>query len=169
VKLTLTLKRTSGFLPSELITFTNLPVLHLLGHSYAPPNGTSLTNSLGGIPIAVRNILTDSWHAMHAPPGGNWPFEGTGTGGYCVELELPTHPPGVMADIVEVANEAGNVLTAPDLGMENARTCIEYLQVDPTDRTEYGNVTAVTSPAKYLNVTVAVQKTRTVEFLVNPQ
>jgi hypothetical protein len=135
VKLTLTLKRTSGFLPSELITFTNLQVLHLLGDRYAPPNGTSLTNSLGGIPIAVRNMLTDSWHAMHAPPGGKWPFYGPGS--YCVEVELPTHPPGVIADIVEVANEVGNVLTAPDSVGPNARTYIEFIHVDPTSRGKY--------------------------------
>jgi hypothetical protein len=162
VRLTLTLKRTSGFLPSELVTFTNLPVLLLNRGSYAPPNGTSLTNSLDGIPIAVRNILTDSWHRMHEPSGWN----------YCVEAELPTHPPGVIADILEVASDAGNVLTAPDsLGPYGPypRTSIEYHQDDLTSRTKYGNVTAVTSPAKYLNVTVAVQKTHTVEYLVKPQ
>jgi hypothetical protein len=153
------LKRTSGFLPSELITFTNLPVLRLNGPSYAPANGTSLTNSLDGIPIAVRNILTDSWHRMHEPWGGN----------YCVEADIPTHPPGVVADILEVATDAGNVLTAPDSVGPYARTFIEYHQDDLAPRIKYLNVTAVTSPAKYLNVTVAVQKTRTVEFLVKPE
>jgi beta-lactamase regulating signal transducer with metallopeptidase domain len=158
-RLTLTLKRTSGFLQSELVTFTNLPVLHLGNYSYAPANGTSLTNNLGGIPIVLRNTLTDAWHQRHAPWGGT----------YCVEVELPTHPPGVIADIVEVANEVGNVLTAPDSVGPNARTYIEFIQVDPTSRGKYLNVTAVTSSATYLNVAVAVQKTRTVEFLVKPQ
>ena len=144
VRLTLTLKRTSGYPASELVTFTNLPVL-LLGPSYAPPNGTSLTNSLGGIPIAVRNIMTDTWHQRHASLRG----------AYGVELETPTHPPGVIADIVEVATDAGNVLTPPDSVGPYARTYIEYHQ---------GPAPA----AKYLNVNVAVQKTRTVEFLVRP-
>ena len=142
VRLALTLKRTSGFPASELVTFTNLPVLQLFG-SYAPANGTSLTNSLDGIPIVVRNMMTDVWHKFHSP----WP------GAYGVELDVPTHPPGVIADIVEVTTDAGKVLTAPDSVGPNARTYIEYDQGP--------------SP-KYLNVTVVVQKTRTAEFLVKP-
>jgi len=50
-----------------------------------------------------------------------------------------------------------------------ARTFIEYHPDDFPSRIKYGNVTAVTFPAEYLNVTVAAQKTRTVEFLVKPQ
>ena len=143
IKLKLTLKRNSGFLPSELMTFTNLPVLPLIG-SYSPANGTTLTNRLNGIPITVRNILTDSWHARHAPRGG-----------YAVELVLATQPSGVVGDILEVSTDAGDVLTTRDTVNPDPNTYIEY------DR-------GLPHPAKSLNVTVAVQKTRTVEFLVKP-
>ena len=141
LRLKLGLKRVSGFSAAELITFTNLPVPRM-GVFFVPINAIVLTNVVGGVTVEVMNFRNrGSDHADLEPQS--------------LSAELPGNPPGLAVEIVEVATEKGEKWTgSPDAASSSSM----FLW----------NIVSGNGGAKYLNVTVAVQKERFVEFLAKP-
>jgi hypothetical protein len=155
LRLRVEFKRASGFPAADLITFSNLPVP-------APnaTNGTTLTNVVHGIPIRVRNFLTGPVAAQ--PNFINW---GAPSTPYRVEVELPAafndadpsyadSPPGMAVDPLEATTDTGEKLELQGrLDGNQFRRRI---------------LSSVPPGAKTINITLAVQKTQTVDFFVKP-
>ena len=105
-------------------------------------NGVTLTNMVHGIPLLMRNFANQSAGSS------------AGTGRFCFEIELPSPESGLVVDLVGITTDTGD----------------ELQYVNPR---EYGhfrsfNFSAIPGGAKSVNVKLAVQKLRTVEFFVKP-
>ena len=138
VRLKLQLKKASGFVAADLITFSNMP----LSASAVQPatTGISVTNFAGTVPVVLRNYVTGQvgWQPG-SPPGPYW-----------LELEPPAATNDLAVDFVEVMTDTGQ---RPREGARGGNW------------QEYKTVPAGT---KSLTVTIAVQKKRHVEFLAKP-
>jgi hypothetical protein len=146
LRLHVELKRFSGFPPSDLIIFTNLPLP-------APnvANGAALTNTAHGIPIVVRNFSTEQ---SAAKPGMISFRSGEPTGPYWVEVEIPVPLAGEAVDFVKTATDAGET--------------VDYQSGNDSGQFRRRSFRSLPANAKSLNVTVAIQKLRTVDFFVKP-
>ena len=103
-------------------------------------NGVLLTNLAAGMPVVWRNYRRD-----HNAPAF-WPYQ--------VGVALPTQPRDVEVDIVDITTDSGETLAHNDS------------RWSPDE--EVWSIVTLPPNAKYLNVTVAVQKLRSVEFTVKP-
>ena len=138
-RLRLGLKRTSGIPAEDLITFSNLPAKSGTRHM-------AVTNIVQGIPIVVRNYQRD----MVTRDGS-----GHVTGPCVVEIELPNPSSEVAVDLVDIRADSGEKMEIGWWRVQNNN----YYSLD------FQKVPAGTQT---LNVTLAVQKPRTVEFFVKP-
>ncbi len=139
VRVRLALKRTFDRPTEDLVTFHNLPI-----NRPNATNGTALTNLVQGVPIRMRNF----------PDQSSGSSATAGPGRYCFELELPGPQSGLVVDLVGITTDLGD----------------ELRYVNPR---EYGtfrsfNFSALPAGAKSVNVKLAVQKLRTVDFFVKP-
>ena len=141
LRLSLTLKRVSGFTATELVRFTNLPVLKT---GLGATSGTSLTNLMMGIPLVVENFGGPVYVHGTVVPGPYW-----------VNVKLPDDPPAMAVDIVEMVTDTGEKLSYSGLWRS-------------TPRSSMWNFQSLPDGAKFVNVTVAVQKERFVEFVAKP-
>jgi hypothetical protein len=129
-RLKLTLKRSRGYNPEELVTFTNVPVPTL-----GPTNAVFVTNRIHGMPVALT-----VWQPTAQETA--------------ITVELPDKPAGKAVDFVELSADAGRKLTG--------------YSVSRSDYWSANLVSSIPSNVKTVNITWAVQKTHTVEFLVKP-
>ena len=140
-RLKLELKRKAGFPPEDVTTFGKVPV---------PAAGTISTTPIMNMAGGMRVVLTKF--------GGNGAIIAYGLttqiGGAEIEVELPDHPEGVTVDLVKLTTDAGDELKATR-----------------NDWSPFGHIfhlPAIPTNAKTVDLTLVVQKTRTVEFLVKP-
>jgi hypothetical protein len=141
VHLRLELKRTSAWPTSDLVTISNLPI-----NAPNATNGTTLTNWAYGKPIVARNFFTkELFHFRGAPAPGP----------YFMEIDLPDLGPGMTIEVVKITMDKGELPGAGAglVGMETFRRW---------------DFRSLPTGARSFNVTLAVQKPRTVEFLVKP-
>jgi hypothetical protein len=143
IRLKVWLKRTAGLAGHELITITNLPV-----PKANAINGVILTNTVGGHKLLVWNL------GKPAPSMGMMFSDGRPTGPYEIALVLPDHPGDVIAEWMNVETDTGQ-----DFKAYGSRSTAEG---------QSRSYDSMPTNARYLNVTVSVQKMRTVEFLVKP-
>jgi hypothetical protein len=153
LRLKLGLKRISGFPAADLTAFIGLPALNdSLGLGFET-NGTSLTNLVNGISVVVMNFqrITSVVYNHRPTPGPYW-----------VTADLARHPPGVSVVIVAVATDAGMKLTPSQSDQDEPGA-------NPLSPSlSWWSFEFLPAGAKFLNVTVAVQKERSVEFLAKP-
>lgn len=133
-------KRATGFPAGDLLVFSNLPVSPILSRGSLPANPYSVTNYLAGIPVIVSNY---SPRNSGGDPPGRMPH-------WLVELNgLDGRLSGQVVGIVAVMSDGGEPMAQTKV------PAYWYIESMPTN-------------AKYLTVTVAIQKPRSVEFLVKP-
>ena len=137
-RLKFTLKRVAGFPDADLVMFSNL-LLPTPGPG--PAVGSSLTNVVGGITVVAANS-----------EGNN----GVTGERYLIEAELPGRPPGMRVDIMDVVTDTGEKLNSSALNSTSSY---------PVSTWQFLHAPI---GAKSVNVTVAVQKERVVEFLAKP-
>ncbi len=145
IRLKVWVKRTAGFASNEVITVTNLPV-----PKANATNGVTLTNMVGGHKLLLWNF------AKPAAPTTGPPrvYTGPPVGPYEVDLALPDHPSDVIAEWRKVETDTGENFMIFGSG--------------PTPEGQARYYNSMPADATYLNVTISVQKMRTVEFLVKP-
>ena len=140
-RLKLNLKRTRGRDPEEVVTFKNVPL---------PPIGATnvvlVTNIIHGVPI----VLKQEFRRQANTPALNLP-DGSETR---ITVELTSHPAGVGLDFVGMVANTGWSLPAYSERQSDFLNEIR-LNFIPTDATT-------------VDITWAVQRLRTVEFLVKP-
>ena len=141
-QLKLELKRAEGFDPADVVTFKHVPV---------PPPGTNdysnrMTNSVGGVQIVITGFERQSQLRR---------ISGTSLVNLinALQVELPGKPGGIAVDVLSVTADSGADVQGLlyDLGSSYAL-----------------NFTSLPANATNLDVTLLVQKTRTVSFLVKP-
>jgi hypothetical protein len=137
------LKRRSGFASNELVTFTNVPL-----PKPSATNGTTLTKQVSGSSVQLRNFWSPSQRVS---------LEGLAMDSGSLTVSLPGSPEGMVADFVSETTDTGEKFQFPGFGTHSS----------PSEAVSFG--WKIPPQAKFLNVTVAVQKMRTVEFLVKPQ
>lgn len=140
------LKRSAGFGEGELAVFKRIPV--------ASPgtNQVRLTNMVGGIEL----VLTETTMAVSYsnPPGGP---SGRSSGyEYQIQLEIPGKPAGMAVDLLSADTDEGTV--NPMMSFSDDGYAYEAILMDRDSSAQATN----------MNLTFAVQKTRSVEFLVKP-
>ena len=147
-RLKLEFKRTSRFTPDEIVTLKNVPV---------PPMGTTNKIPIAKVFGGVKLVLTE-FQRKGAGTNASWrglsfavmyPFPET-----LIRLELPDKPEGVAVDFLKVTTDTGERLGLKVNGWEPFR--------------RLGGFTFIPTNAQSVDITLAVQKTRTVEFLVAP-
>ena len=142
LRLKLSLKHLSSFPTTDLVTFTNLP---LLPSTPGTTNGTALTNVMDGIPVVARNFAQDPAWAGAQP-------------GYCrVEVEAS----GAAVEVVDMVTDTGDKMTHREEGSPLAPS----LMPPPALRI----LSPIPAGAKFVTITVAIEKERVVEFLVKPE
>ena len=120
--------------------FTTFTNLPVFPLASGSTNGTSLTNLVGGSPIILRNYETSLFWRGPAP------------GPYWVSVDVPGLASGTAVDIENVTTDTGENIAGNASGWSQL----------------WRNYRSMPANAKFLNVTVAVQKKRYVEFLVKP-
>jgi hypothetical protein len=139
-RLKLEFKRASGFAPEEIVTFKDVPV-----PAVGTTNYPGLTMTAGGIRVVLTKFVR--YPNIIANAGGMYDEVSQ------VTFELPGKPKGVAMDFLEMKADAG----------EAEKYGSEFL--------DFGYVVCVESipaNAKTMDFTFVVQKTRSVEFLVQP-
>jgi hypothetical protein len=141
-RLMLTLRRFRGYDSEEVLTFTNVPVPAL-----GATNTLFRTNSIHGVPVVLKQEF------IREPDRAPVVLRGSMSATHVV-LELVNHPDGFVVDFVQLnadtgwkPRESSNRQTTNSAGV--------YLFSIPAD-------------VRTLDLTWAVQKVRTVEFLVKP-
>jgi hypothetical protein len=139
-RLKLEVKRAVGFAPEEVVTFKNVPV-----PAVGATNATTITKKVGGIQIVLtkfarRPNITMNALGMYEMTSQIW-------------VELPRKPAGVALDFLKMTTDAGEAEQygsgTPEFGY------VVYVKTIPTN-------------AQTVDLTFVVQKTRVVEFLVQP-
>ncbi len=143
LRLRVYLKRRSGFASNELVTFTNVPL-----PNPSSTNGTTLTKQVGGSSVQLRNF----WG-----PSQRESLDGLAMGSGSLAISLPGSPEGMVVDFVSETTDTGEKFQFPGFGTHRS----------PSEALSFG--WKIPPQAKFLNVTVAVQKMRVVEFFVKPQ
>ena len=139
-RLKVELKRTNGFAPTELVTFKSVPILPL-----NTTNSIWITNTVGGLQVRLEEHRREGWWKL-----GDYPK---------FRLEAPD---GFIADVIQVTTDAGEELDGGG-GFEYTNGTVAWpLQPFISVRIR------PTNTVNTLNITWAVQKTRTVEFFVKP-
>ena len=143
LRLKVYLKRRSGFASNELVTFANVPL-----PKPSATNGTTLTKQVGGSSVQLRNF----WE-----PSQRESLDGLAMGSGSLAISLPGSPEGMVVDFVSETTDTGEKFQFPGFGTHRS----------PSEALTFG--WKIPSHAKFLNVTVAVQKMQVVEFFVRPQ
>ena len=132
-------KRSKGFTTNEMLTFTNVPIPAFRATNFVP-----IIQSVGEIKIRIIRLIRDPLMAAGV----------TSALGPSVQivLDLPDQPAGVVADIVDVNTP---------LGRPNPVTALSGSANGPIFNSLPAN-------AGTMDITVAVQKPRTVEFYLKP-
>ena len=139
-RLKLELKRSAGLEPDELIVFRNVPVPEL-----GATNKPSVTNMVGGMEMDLTeferlpNITGNSWNSDQASD---------------IHAHHSTLPKDMSLDFVSVETEDQQKIEVVSQSWSENNYDI-WLKAIPTNATR-------------LNITYALQKTRTVEFMVKP-
>ena len=141
-RLKLELKRKAGFRPEDLTTFSKLPVPSLGATNTAP-----ITNMVGGVKV----VLTE----FRQVPAGQALGVNSRTTVQEIKVELPDPLKGVMVDLVKLTTDDGDQITTMGLGWN-------------PDQQTFSSVQLIPSNTKTVDLTLAVQKTRSVGFLVKP-
>lgn len=141
-RLKLTLRRFRGYDPEELVTFTNIPV-----PAVGATNTVFQTNLIHGVPIVLRQEFT------REPDRTPVVLRGADSATHVI-AELLNPPDGFVVDFSQLKADTGwtprersNRLTT------NSATAFLY---------------SIPADARTMDISWAVQKTRTVEFLVKP-
>jgi hypothetical protein len=145
-RLQLVLKRKSGFAPAELVTFKNVPLFD--------PDTTNtlyLTNATGGIPVVLRDYVLET-------QSGYEPWFDRGRPKFRVETADGLD--GVSFDFVQMTTDEGRKAVAEEIVLRDPSR--------PTIVCRHVVLRSIPAAVKTVDVTWAVQKTRTVEFLVKP-
>ena len=145
IRLKIWLKRTAGFSKAEVLSFTNVPI-----PSSSATNEIATTNRVGEFEVELRNDAWKRYRGIMVPKGG-----GLVMGSYGFGLAVPHGTATVMAEFLKVTTDTGEELH------DYARAW--------DDKGELRFFGSMPANAKSLNMTVSVQKLRTVEFLVKPQ
>ena len=145
-RLKLELKRKSGFSLAELVTFSNVPLLRS-----GATKALCLTNAGGSAQI----VLTESLGGLDTPE---------------FRIQIPNGPDGVSLGFVQMTTDAGAEANADEITVARLNSAGFH---DATGA--YRCVRLARFPAgvgqasvRTVDITWAVQKTRTVEFLVKP-
>ncbi len=139
-KLSLELKRSSGCAPNELVTFKSVPIPPL-GNSNAAP----IVNTAGGIHL----MLTSFVRRPNITTQEALPLDFATK----IRIELPGKPKGVAIDFVDMTTDTG---PAERYGYSASEFAYNLF------------VNSIPTNAHTIDITFAVQKTRSVEFLVKP-
>jgi hypothetical protein len=138
-RLRLEIKRASGFAPEEFVVFKNVPV---------PPMGSSndipRTNDTSGVQLVLTRF-----GRSEAETNSN-----VISSSASIYVDLPSRSAGVAVDVIKVITDSGQALRVFGGGWHEANPSM-VLQSIPTN-------------AQTVDITMVVQKTRTVEFLVKP-
>jgi hypothetical protein len=139
-RLKVTFKRPVGFIPEELVAFTNVPV---------PAMGTTNKMRVIKTTAGVQVVLTEFVLNPCTVPN---PLGGFSVGGW-IRFELPSKPEGAALDFWKLKTDAGTAV---------------YDTGNPLDFSYTLYLKSISANTKTVDVTMAVQKTRSVEFLVKP-
>jgi hypothetical protein len=154
-RLKLEFKRKSGYAPEELVTFTKVPLLR--------PEATNtilLTNRVGAVQVVLKETRSQQR-----------------SGGHEFRLALPDKLEGWPANFVKLTTNTGEhaetVDVIPMWSMEGWRPAFPIPVADkfPSGillRSTLYILTTIPADVQTVDITWAVQKTRTVEFLVKP-
>ncbi len=143
LRLKVFLKRALAYVPTEdFVTFTNVPLPAPFATS-----GTTLTKKVKGSSVQLRNF----GYPQQISTSGS---SASAMGSHQLVVALPEHPEGWVVDFASVTTDAGN----PSWYKNHRSSQSEVLRT----------FDAIPANAKYLNVTVAVQKMQVVEFYVKP-
>jgi hypothetical protein len=140
-RLKLEFKRASGFAPQEVVTFKNVPV-----PAMGTTNYPGFTKKAGGIKV----VLTEFARRPNLTIVGGGLYSMT----TYVTAELPGKPKGVAIDFLSMKADAGQAE--------------QYGSSEPDNFSYRVLVTSIPTNAKTMDFTFVVQKTRAVEFLVQP-
>jgi hypothetical protein len=144
-KLTLELKRGTGFDPGDTIIFSNVPI-----PAMGSTNFPGRTNYSHGLPVALTFFTRRGNIASNVmmDVSGDWATE--------MRIKLPANPANLAVDFLKVDTDAG----------EGAI----YGHSEPDTYRNYYTLLMRSIPtnARTATLTLVVQKTRTVEFLVSP-
>jgi hypothetical protein len=141
-RLTLTLRRFRGYDSEEVVTFTNVPV-----PAVGATNTFFRTNSIHGVPVVLKQQF------IREPDRTPVVLRGS-TSATHVVLELVNRPDGFVVDFVQLNANSG-WKPKESSNRQTANSATMYLFSIPAD-------------VRTLDLTWAVQKVRTVEFLVKP-
>ena len=136
------LKRAEGYDPADIVTFKHVPV---------PPPGTNdyshlMTNYVGDVQVVITGFERQPQFRR---------ITGTSLINVmnAIRVELPGKPGGVAVDVLSVTSDSGEVIRGIPFGSGSSYAL---------------NFTTLPANATNLDVTLLVQKTRTVSFLVKP-
>jgi hypothetical protein len=138
-RLKLELKRSWGFDAADLVTFKNVPI-----PAIGMTNIMRLTNNAGGVKLVLtkfaRNPTTNAW--LSRLPETE------------VDVEVVGNPAGLAVDLWEMITDKGDRLEITGNGWWGSQRSVSLSSI-PTN-------------AQTVNITWAVQKMRSVEFMVKP-
>ena len=152
-RLRLEFKRASGFSASELVTFRRVPILNA-----AATNTLWQTNVVGGVQFVLRKYVQE-------PPGHRPGLHSITTGKPKFRLEMAGRLDGVSLDFVGLTTDSGEKAEADQRTVAQLHTSKEY---DDDARLAGAILWSLPPNVKTMDITWAVQKTRTVEFMVKP-
>jgi hypothetical protein len=144
-RLKLDLKRSSGHSPEELGTFTNVPV-----PGVGTTMSTPMTNVVNGVEIVLKEFERGPDSTVTGP---SWPADQGST--ICFEVHSPRD--GVAIDLLQIVTDTGWKFQAYK----------DYVN-GGTESTPKFYLKSIPTNAQTLDITWAVQKMRSVEFLVKP-
>ena len=135
----------------KLVSFTNVPLL-----SASATNMIWRTNAVGEVPIVLREFMQESGGGSGTPTRGKPKFRVEPAGGL----------PGTWLDFVRVTTDTGEAATT----VQKLAMMIDGTGLNSSARS-YRFVVLPSVPAgvKTVNLTWAMQKMRSVEFLVKPR
>jgi hypothetical protein len=139
-RLKLEIKRAAGFTQEELVTFKNVP-LPSLGTS----NDIRRTNDISGVQLVLTSFTRSEAQTNSKGISSSATFY----------IALPRRATGVAVDVLKIFTDTGQLLSVSEPYGPHQTTPLISLPSIPTN-------------AQTVDITMVVQKTRTVEFLVKP-
>ena len=142
-RLKLEFKRSFGFAPGELVTFSNVPV-----PAPGATNFLRMTNIAGGMPVVLDRFVRrgDIANNMIMDVIGDWATE--------IHVELRGRPKDVALDFLDMTTDTGKPVTYGS-SMRNSAYVLLFRSIPTNSQTA--------------DITFVLQKTRTVEFTVKPR
>jgi hypothetical protein len=153
IRLKVWLKRTAGFSLNESITVTNVPL-----PVANATNGVTITNQVGGYSVLIQNYAKPLLQPTGGMMGSATMVSVASTGSvpwpYKICMAMEDLPADMLAEIESVKTDSGELLHDYQSGRKS--------------NGEWRDYQSFPSNALFLNITISVQKLRTVEFLVKP-